>query len=411
MKFDYVVIGGGLCGLSAGIKLASMGKKTAVVSSGQSTLHFCSGSLGLLGKYDSGLVDNPIEAISKLSQEHPYSKIGATKIESLANQAKDLLHKAGVKTSGDSSKNHYTLSPFGIIKPSWLTLEGYTAYSTPKVESSKILAIKFKGFLESYPSFLAENLTKEGVSVRIETVELECISKLRKSQFDMRTISVAKHFDDAAVEELANKINSIAQDDETVLVPAIVGFKSESQITRLKELVKNKFYFIPTIPVSLAGVRSQNLLERYFERLGGTFLLGDKVEKGLVENGKVKYLVTSNLGEDHLEADAYILASGTLFGEGIKSNPNGFYEPVFGLDIKAPKNRGEWYDENFFATQPYMAFGVETDQNFHPSMNGTIIENLYVAGSILDGCNSLAEDSGAGVAILTALHTAELAAK
>ena len=35
--------------------------------------------------------------------------------------------------------------------------------------------------------------------------------------------------------------------------------------------------------------------------------------------------------------------------------------------------------------------------------HGKVIEHLYVAGSVLGGCNPLYEGSGAGVAIMTAM--------
>jgi glycerol-3-phosphate dehydrogenase subunit B len=40
MKFDNIIIGGGLSGLTCGITLAKAGKKVAVITAGQSTLPF-----------------------------------------------------------------------------------------------------------------------------------------------------------------------------------------------------------------------------------------------------------------------------------------------------------------------------------------------------------------------------------
>jgi glycerol-3-phosphate dehydrogenase subunit B len=82
------------------------------------------------------------------------------------------------------------------------------------------------------------------------------------------------------------------------------------------------------------------------------------------------------------------------------------YEPVFNLDVASAPSRENWHSPNMFGRQPYQEFGVKTNESFNALYGGKVLDNLYVAGAVLEGFNPISEGSGAGVSILSALHIA-----
>lgn len=406
MKFDNVIIGGGLSGLTAAIRLTENGKKTAVISSGQSALHFCGGAFGLLGNVNGKPVDSPLDSVSGLSDFHPYKKIGNEKFEQLCKAVPDFFYRCGIRLVGDCNRNHSTLTPFGKIRSSWLSLEELPHFnSIEELKNKKYIIFNIKSFLEFYPLFIADNLEKYGISIRHATFE---IAKLSRANCDMRSVSISKLLDANTVNEIAQQINTIADSDETVIVPAIFGIKNDEIFQNLCKLVPNKIMPITTLPISVVGVRIQHQLQKYYKKIGGTLIIGDKVTGGDINGDRVKSIKTANLGCDYLEADNFVLASGSILSEGLIATPNKFYEPVFDLDIDFPPNRDDWYNSDFFSTQPYMNIGIKTDNTFRPYFKNLQLTNLYVCGAGLSDCNPLVEDSGAGISILSAMYVADM---
>lgn len=94
MKFDTIIIGGGLSGLVSGIESAKSGRKTAIISAGQSALHFWSGSFEFLCHENSRkVIENPLERAARLPEEHPYRKIGIERTAKLLERTAPYLPK------------------------------------------------------------------------------------------------------------------------------------------------------------------------------------------------------------------------------------------------------------------------------------------------------------------------------
>lgn len=407
MKYNTIIIGGGLSGLVAGIELATRQQGVAIISNGQSALHFSSGSFGLLGHDSEGSdVDNPLQAIAQLPASHPYSRIGADRVAELAAGVPDFFAKAGVTLKGSASKNHLRMSPFGKCSPSWLTLSDFvTCDDTTDIKNVAIVNIK--GYLDFYPAYIADGLAAKGIESAQYTVTTDELDRLRKSSTEMRASSIARRLTGHELSLFAAEINRVAKGVDAVIIPAVIGFDSEEPLVKFREMVNAPLYCVATTPMSVTGLRTQMMLRERFEQLGGTYLLGDNVVEGNFDtDGRLISVKTVNFGNDLLEADNFILATGGIFSRGLVADPSRIYEPMFNLDVDAPADRQQWYSKNFFDRQPYMSYGVVTDGEFHPSRDGKTVPNLYAAGAILSGYDALTEESGAGVAITTALHVA-----
>lgn len=135
-----------------------------------------------------------------------------------------------------------------------------------------------------------------------------------------------------------------------------------------------------------AGLCLGKTFRREFIALGGTFLNGDRVISGKIEDGRLLYVSTANLGENtRLEASDFLLCTGKFFSRGLVSTMEEIYEPVFGCDVLYEKDRSAWTVGDFYARQPFESFGVKTDEALRVSVNGQTVSNLYAAGEILAG--------------------------
>lgn len=414
MKFDSIIIGGGLSGLVCGIEMQKKNKSCAIVSSGQSALHFSSGSFDLLNALPTGeLVDSPLESIHALIDaypQHPYAKIGKDKIDVYAMYGEQLLREVGVDMQGNAEKNHYRITPMGFLKPTWLTgTEFAIGRNKEKLPWGSVALFNFTGFTDFYPQFIANELVKAGVNVGVFELDFPFMDSLRHNPSELRSANIARLFDNFAfLKELADKLIERGYGYEVVILPACIGLNSSYTVSRLSKMISKTVRMIATFPPSVAGIHYQQTFRKYFESIGGVYMLGDKVERGCIENSRISKVYTTNHGDIPLIGDSIVLATGSFFNKGLVASPRCVYEPVFGLDTDFVEGRENWYNPDVYERHNYQSFGVKTNNLLQGMIKGAVVENLYVSGAILSGFNPVKEGCGAGVSILSALYIADI---
>ena len=413
MKFDTIIIGGGLSGLISGIYLSQRGQRCVIISSGQSALHFSSGSFDLLNNLPDGTsVQKPLDAISELVKQaptHPYAKLGENKFKELARQAEEFLKNAGISTQGDHEENHYRVTPMGTLKPTWLTLKNLLIS-----ENEKCLPIQhpgifnITGFLDFYTRFIADEFLKMGAKCSIHSINFPALENLRKNPTEMRSVNIARVFDKQEnIKELARILKAESGNCDSIILPAITGLNREDVVDYLRKEINKPIYLLPTLPPSVPGIHTQQKLRSVFQQNGGVFMLGDNVLRADIKGNRISQIYSFNHGDIPFVGQNFILATGSYFSQGLIASTEKIYEPIFDLDVTFTPNRTQWYNSDVFDTQPYQSFGIKTDSTFRCTREGKIFENLYAAGAILEGFNPLKEGCGAGVSILSAMYIAE----
>ena len=198
MKFNTVIIGGGLAGLTAGITLQKAGRSTAIVSTGQNALHFFSGTL--------------------------------ESMEEAPQRVTDLFAEAGIAL-------HYTpgvrLMPMGTFKKAALSLEDISLFPDPQI-GHKALIVSFNGYHDFFCDFLAEGLGRQGMQCRTKLLNLPELEHLQKSPSEMRSVQIARTMD-RIWETVVSEIRVLLRDEDTVILPQVFGLRDTSVLSRIRQ--------------------------------------------------------------------------------------------------------------------------------------------------------------------------------
>ncbi|ELM3614918.1 glycerol-3-phosphate dehydrogenase subunit GlpB [Aeromonas sobria] len=418
MKFDNIVIGGGMAGLSAALRLVEAGQKTLLMASGQSALHFSSGSVDLLES--EGDPRTTLPAFMAAHPDHPYSKVGMDNIEAsladlqrhCAEQGLPLVH---------NETNHQRLTPIGTLKRTWLSPDTCACVTDAPIPDALLLAT-MEGFRDFHPALAAANLATHPrfAHCRVLTGEIRLpqLAEFSRNPHEFRSADIARLFDKQSggkyplVAELAREISRMVQesgvpDCRHIVLPACLSLGLVGpRLAELEQRTGCTIKEVATMPPSLIGMRMQEALKRRFMALGGTFLTSERVLGARYEGDRVIGVHSQN-GDDQLfEADNFVLASGSFFSRGLESRLRGIREPIFNADVLSLEERDAWAGRRLFDHHPFMGFGVKTDDKLRVLRSGKPLVNLYGAGSVLAHYDPIKEGSGSGVAVATGWQAA-----
>ncbi|MDU4434077.1 MAG: glycerol-3-phosphate dehydrogenase subunit GlpB [Pluralibacter gergoviae] len=404
MKFDTLIIGGGLAGLLCGITLSQRGLRCAIISRGQNGLHFSSGSLDLLDAPAGETLEQSLAALAGSHPEHPYSLIGAGQVIDYACQAEKLLAGCGVALQGGLNNQHQRITPLGGLKRAWLSPE--EAPIGP-VSGERIAVVGISGFPDFQAHLAAPALCKAGALADAIDIELPQLDDLRENASEFRSVNIARLLDEKSQwAALLGALRPIAERYDRLLFPACFGLQNSQLWRWLSEQLPCPLALLPTLPPSVPGIRMHTALQRHFVRLGGTWLAGDEVAAVAFDGARVSSVSTRNHGDVPLQTRFAVLASGGFFSSGLVARRDKICEPVFNLDITPLLSRNAWYNNDFFDSQPWQRCGVRTDASLRGQREGQQIDNLYAIGGILGGFDAIAQGCGGGVSAITALHAA-----
>jgi glycerol-3-phosphate dehydrogenase subunit B len=400
MTYDTVVIGAGLAGLTAALRLAEQGRRVLVVAKGIGATHLSPATIDVLG-YADGPVESPARALPDFATahpEHPYARVSADVIRASVDWLAERL--GGFR--GGLDENLSLPTAVGSAKPSALVPETMAAGDLRA--GGRFVFVGLRGLKDFYPALLADNAAR-AASVEARAVE---VAPPLDGEADVSSIGFARRFEqpqfrDAVVREL----NARLEEDERVGFPAVLGLAGAADVWReLETRLGRPVFEVATLPPSVSGARLYESMTAALRRAGGRIVVGSPIVGAADGGGRLDGVVAQTAGRPRTyRARSFVLASGGFASGALELDSYGnVRETVLGLPVTgAPRPQEARFEPDYFAEQPLARAGVAVDDELRPvgDDGAPVYDNLHAAGATLAGAVPWREGSGNGLSLAT----------
>lgn len=391
---DVIVIGAGLAGLTAALRLAQGGHSVRLVTKGSGGLRLSQGSIDLLGYHDGKRVERPLETIAELPAEHPYANIG---VQLVAEAAGWLSEQLGPELLiGQAQTNVVLPTAVGAWRPTALIQPSMAA----AIDAASYAVVGVRQLKDFQADLIAGNLGAPAAWIDLPA---------RPGEADPSGLTYARALDDTRfASQFAQAVASAAPAADVILLPAVLGTRPGGW-RAIAEQIGRPIAEVALVPPSVPGIRLDETLLAAAKAAGVRLIIGSRITGYELADGRVSSLTLAAAGAPRqLKADYIVYAPGGFASGAVSVDSHGTVaEVVFGLPLSAT-DANQLIGPDFWAPQPLFSVGVHTDASGRvvDAAGELFANNLYVAGDIIAGAQRWTEKSGDGIALASAYRAA-----
>ncbi len=402
IHYDLIIVGSGLSALMAAKAAVEMGAKVLLIGKGTGSLCLFSNTIDLLGNIPDGTkIPDGLRSWIEDHPTHPYAKLDWERIEEAFSKFLSIFSE---EYGFESEKGENCLIPTGAgtCRPTYLFPS--TMKPAISLKRQELAVVGLKGFKDFYAPYAAGQFKCRSI----------VISPPASSAPEVTAIAVARWMErESFREHLAREIKKEMKGESQLGFPALLGMRDPSGVKKdLEERMGVEVFEIPILPPSIPGLRIFRRFKEWLIQRGVTILLGHSVSRPILRGKRCQGIEVSHppLLQPY-SGDRLLLATGRFMSGGLKAEQGKIVEPIFDLPVLQPESSEGWFSESFFDTHPIHYSGILTDSSFRPvdREGHPILENVWVAGSILSGHSCIQEKSREGIEIATGYWAARFA--